>query len=82
MEAQLASGVPTVNGYSGKLPPGWQDQQPRLGSGAEEPNPGLFFIRVCTEADRQRLDKALRAWRARHGLKEADIQWITTRRNP
>ncbi|MEW6272740.1 MAG: hypothetical protein AB1689_25975, partial [Thermodesulfobacteriota bacterium] len=52
MWAALASGVPTVNGRSGAVPPGWQ----------------LERAWVASERDRARLEASLDAWLARHGV--------------
>ena len=50
-----ATGVPTLNGYSGNAPPGW---------GLEDP-----FVRG--PADRARLDAAVAAWVTRWGLAQS-----------
>lgn len=52
MWVALATGVPTLNGRSGAFPPGWE----------------LNRAWIAGEGDRARIEAALDAWRARHGL--------------
>jgi hypothetical protein len=61
MQAGLESGVPTVNGYSGNLPPGWAD---------------LYEIRLRTEEDEERARSALGRWETEHRLEPGEIRWI------
>ena len=60
MWAQMESGVPTVNGYSGNFPAGWQLLNPNVASETPE------------ELWRTRLD----AWVARSGLDPARVCWV------
>jgi hypothetical protein len=57
MWVALATGVPTVNGRSGATPPGWE----------------LGRAWLADEHDRDRVDAALAAWIARHGLDDARV---------
>jgi hypothetical protein len=61
MWAQMESGVPTVNGYSGNAPPHWQFGEPSLKSGDDE----------------ARLAAASREWIQRHQLNPDRYCWIT-----
>ncbi len=61
MWAQLETGVPTINGYSGASPPGWLP---------------LFDSNVNGEKDIDRLGPALGQWAARYGLQPGEICWI------
>jgi hypothetical protein len=61
IQAQLATGLPTVNGYSGNLPPEWEE---------------LYEIRLRNKEDEERVQEALRRWRTRHHLEATEIQWI------
>jgi len=52
MWVALATGIPTVNGRSGAMPPGW----------------GLNRAQITEDADRTRLETALDAWLAHNGV--------------
>jgi hypothetical protein len=64
MWAGMLSGVPTVNGYSGRFPPGW---------------PPLFDNRIRGPADEARIRSALAAWSRQEGVDLARLCRITTR---
>jgi hypothetical protein len=61
MWAQIETGVPTVNGYSGVVPPSWLP--------LEDPT-------VNDENDIRRLGQALGQWAARYHLRRGTICWI------
>ncbi len=61
MWAELALGVPTVNGYSGNVPVGWEP---------------LYDCSIRGEADQIRLGKALRSWAFRSDLALDEIVWV------
>lgn len=61
MWAALETGVPTVNGYSGKHPSGWWD---------------LWDNRLLDEQSRARMGESLRRWTFLHHLDPARICWI------
>jgi hypothetical protein len=63
MLASLATGIPTVNGYSGNLPPEW----------------GLFEINIRTDEDERTIRQALSRWGAQHGIASDSICWIQSR---
>jgi hypothetical protein len=52
MWVALATGIPTLNGRSGAMPPGW----------------GLNRAQIVDDADRTRLETALDAWLAQNGV--------------
>jgi hypothetical protein len=54
MWAQAQTGVPTLNGYAGKLPPGWMQT--------------LGWNQVVSQRDRERLHEGLRRWSSLHAL--------------
>ena len=58
MWVELATGVPTINGYSGYIPPGWER---------------LRDNHVRDAADGARIRSALESWRRRFRLSPADI---------
>jgi len=64
MWAELQTGVPTINGYSGSAPPGWWT---------------LYASNVGEDADRERLQRALGDWVSRHSLSSESIGWIVGR---
>ena len=61
MWAQIETGVPTTNGYSGVVPPGWLPLEDSTVNG---------------ENDIRRLGQALGQWAARHHLRRGTICWI------
>jgi hypothetical protein len=61
MWAQIETGVPTINGYSGVTPPGWHP---------------LYYSGVYAEQDINRLGRALGQWAAGHRLQPGKICWI------
>src|SRR5438034_155538 len=61
MWAQLESGVPTANGYSGAAPPGWRD---------------LEFNQAHLPDKIWRLGPALDRWCATRGLPREQVAWI------
>lgn len=61
MWAQMISGVPTVNGYSGNFPPLWGD---------------LFSHRLNQPKDETRIRKALTRWMSAHQLSGGEDCWI------
>jgi hypothetical protein len=58
--AYLASGVPTLNGYSGNAPPEW----------------GLGDAQSVTDADETRLAAAIGDWESLKGLSPQAVCWI------
>ena len=60
MWVSFETGVPTLNGYSGKHPRGWS----------------FYDIQVKTPSDLERLDRARRAWLEHHGRDRNSIPWI------
>jgi hypothetical protein len=60
MWASLETGVPTVNGYSSNLPPGWH----------------LLDHAVGGAADADRLGKALGEWARAHSMDPGTLCWI------
>jgi hypothetical protein len=61
MWAQIETGVPTINGYSGREPPGWGNLA------QNEP--------LVVESTEQ-LQAALDDWRKQHGLAREDVAWV------
>jgi hypothetical protein len=61
MWAELETGIPTINGYSGMCPPDWRP---------------LYESSVNQERDVDRLGPALRNWARSHGLGTAEICWV------
>jgi hypothetical protein len=61
MWAGLESEVPTVNGYSGWIPPGWEP---------------LYLASVATRADTNRVSLALDAWIRANGLSGQNVCWL------
>ena len=61
MWAELQSGVPTLNGYSGQVPPAWP----------------LGDVSVAGPPDRVRLVAAIREWMGRHPREIENVCWIT-----
>ena len=61
MWVQIETGVPTVNGYSGVVPPGWLPLEESTVNG---------------EMDIRRLGQALGQWAARYQLQPGTICWI------
>ena len=61
MWAALHSGIPTINGYSGNFPPGWNE---------------LLHDLIHAPADRARLSAALARWIAAHSLDPRRFCWI------
>jgi hypothetical protein len=61
MWAELKSGVPTLNGYSGQVPPAWP----------------LGDVSVAGPPDRERLVAAIRDWMGRHPREIENVCWIT-----
>jgi hypothetical protein len=61
MWAEIASGVPTINGYSGFSPPGW--------------NP-LYAAAVRSSRDEGRVRHDLLGWIQGRGLKPDEVAWI------
>jgi hypothetical protein len=59
--AGLERGVPTINGYSGNLPPGWAP---------------LSHTSVRDDGDSSLLDRSLRRWAREHGLPVERIRWV------
>lgn len=57
MWASLQAGVPTVNGYSGKVPPGWELEDPV----------------VRDDASARRISAALERWMRARGLAPAEV---------
>jgi hypothetical protein len=61
MWASLATGVPTINGYSGAIPPGY----------------GIYKnAGIATNWQRDDLRRQLAAWRTKWGLTPANVIWI------
>lgn len=63
MWASLYTGVPTINGYSGKFPPGWP----------------FFDTNIRAPTDQVRLSAAINRWARRHGLDPDNICWVQVR---
>ncbi len=63
MWVSILSGVPTVNGYSGLIPPGWES---------------LYFNFIRGEKDVERLDRSLEGWALANGADPAEIQMLMT----
>ena len=61
MWAEIETGVPTINGYSGHCPPGWLP---------------LYYSPIYGETDINRIEPALRQWAARNQLEPERICWI------
>ena len=61
MWASLATGIPTINGYSGGSPRDWEP---------------LKEINLRDDRDRDRLGAALLRWAEAHGLRPGQICWI------
>ncbi len=61
MWAQLETGIPTINGYSGWTPPGWQP---------------LYYSNANNESDIERLGQALWQWAFDHQMKPSEICWV------
>jgi hypothetical protein len=61
MWAQMETGIPTVNGYSGARPPAWLP---------------LYAAAVTGEGDRARLEPALAHWAALHQMDRQEIFWL------
>jgi hypothetical protein len=61
MWAEIETGVPTVNGYSGATPPGWSP---------------LYWASVDSSKDVDRIDSALAAWATLQRIPRDDICWI------
>lgn len=59
--ANLANEIPTVNGYSGNSPPGWNLDEPV----------------VRTPKDEERLRGALSQWMRRNGRTTDEVCWVT-----
>ncbi len=66
MWAATLSGVPTINGYSGNFPPGWD----------------LYRSVIRNKADERRIAVALRSWIARHSQHLSRVQWVRVPRQP
>jgi hypothetical protein len=64
MWAEIQTGVPTVNGYSGAPPPGWLP---------------LYQADVFGDSDLPRLDRVLRDWATRHSLRLEEIGLVISR---
>lgn len=60
MLAELVSGVPTMNGYSGSNPPGWALGDPAIRQGFDE----------------QRLGQQLQSWVLRHQVQNRNLCWL------
>ena len=60
MWAQLFSGVPTLNGYSGQIPPGWP----------------LGDVAIANRVDRVRLYASIKSWMEHHGAEIENVCWI------
>ncbi len=60
MLAQLESGVPTLNGYTGNYPPGWRLDDPVV----DGPD------------DLERIGSRLASWLAHNGLSEQGLCWV------
>jgi hypothetical protein len=58
MWAEIQTGIPTVNGYSGVSPPGWLP---------------LYHADLVGDGDRQRVERALKDWATRHSLRVEEI---------
>ena len=61
MWAGMSAAVPTINGFSGNGPPGWE---------------GLEFGAITSPRDEERLDKALARWIRLEKLDPAGLCWI------
>jgi hypothetical protein len=61
MWAGLELDMPSISGYSGSAPPGWQP---------------LYSAAITSDADIARLDRALRNWAIARGLGDEKICWI------
>jgi hypothetical protein len=61
MWAQIETGVPTINGYTGASPPGWLP---------------LYESNVNSEMDIDRIGRALDQWAERNRLERETICWI------
>jgi hypothetical protein len=61
MWAELQSGVPTLNGYSGQVPPAWP----------------LGDVSVAGPLDHERLVAAIREWMGRHPQEIENVCWVT-----
>jgi hypothetical protein len=61
MWAEIASGVPTINGYSGVSPPGWSP---------------LYRAAVCNARDQGRVHLHLLGWLRQHNLGPEEVAWI------
>lgn len=58
----MLRGIPTVNGYSGNFPRGWED---------------LIHHNITTPEDEQRLRSALGQWEQSHQLSEGSVCWVS-----
>jgi hypothetical protein len=61
MWASMQAGIPTINGFSGNSPPGWET---------------LEFSAIGRRADDERLERALAGWVRTQGLDPAGLCWI------
>ena len=61
MQAAVLRGIPTVNGYSGHFPSGWEE---------------LAANEIVVKADARRLRAALTTWLKTHGLDAMDFCWV------
>ena len=64
MWAELQTGVPTINGYSGSSPPGWLT---------------LYASNITRDGDRERVQGALAGWASRHSMSPERVGWIVGR---
>jgi hypothetical protein len=62
MYAGLLAHRPTVNGYTGSLPPGWDGD--------------LWLARSGRPDQRAAYESALDGWLSAHGVARGDVQWI------
>jgi hypothetical protein len=60
MWAGMEKGVPTINGYSGNEPRGWQ----------------LREANIRSDADERALGEALKSWSSQHQLNRTELCWI------
>jgi hypothetical protein len=61
MWAELRSGIPTLNGYSGQVPPDWP----------------LADVSMAGPEDRERIPAAIRDWMSRHPHEIKNVCWVT-----
>ena len=64
MWAEIETGIPTINGYSGLAPPGWSP---------------LYDADFKEQPDLDRLGEALGEWALFHQMRRREIGWVVNR---